>query len=119
MGNDQAIDLDKRIVNDLRNWLIFQKKYDVKDLGISLADKLVANIGKFWDRIALHDTVNEKVLEALYAGELKTKLTAVNYNIHKKYYDNYSSTRLNWKITAKNKKLPPLRLATLGALKNQ
>ena len=47
MGNDQAIDLDKRIVNDLRNWLIFQKKYDVKDLGISLADKLVAILGKF------------------------------------------------------------------------
>ena len=47
MGNDQAIDLDKRIVNDLRNCLIFQKKYDVKDLDISLADKLVAILGKF------------------------------------------------------------------------
>ena len=119
MGNDQAIDLDNRIVDDLRNCLIFQKSDDMKDLGISLEDKLVANLGKFWDRIVLHDTIIEKVLEALYAGELKTKLTAVNYNIHKKYYDNYSSTKLNLKITAKNKKLAPLRLATLGALKNQ
>ena len=47
MGNDQAIDLDNRIVDDLRNCLIFQKSDDVKDLGISLEDKLVANLGKF------------------------------------------------------------------------
>ena len=49
-------------------------------------------------------TINEKVLEALHAGELKTKLATTNYNIHKKCYDNYSSTKLNWKIAAKNKK---------------
>ena len=45
-----------------------------------------------------------KVLEALHAGELKTKLMATNYNIHKKCYNNYNSTKLNWKIAAKNKK---------------
>ena len=29
---------------------------------------------------------------------------ATNYNIHKKCYDNYNSTKLNQKIAAKNKK---------------
>ena len=52
----------------------------------------------------LDDTVNEKVLGALHAGELKTKLMATNNNIHKKCYDNCNSTKLNWKITAKNRK---------------
>ena len=53
----------------------------------------------------MDDTIiNEKVLEALHAGELKTKLTATNYYIHKKSYDNYDSTKLNRKIAAKNKK---------------
>ena len=52
----------------------------------------------------LDDTINEKVLGALHAGELKTKLTATNNNIHKKCYDNCNSTKLNWKITAKNRK---------------
>ena len=51
----------------------------------------------------LDDKINEKVLEALHAGELKTKLTATNNNIHKKCYDNYTSTKLNRKIAAKNK----------------
>ena len=46
----------------------------------------------------------KKVLEALHTGELKTKLTARNYNIHKKCYDKYNSTKLNRKIAAKNKK---------------
>ena len=50
----------------------------------------------------LDDKINEKVFEALHAGELKTKLTATNNNIHKKCYDNYNSTKLNRKI-AKNK----------------
>ena len=49
MDNDQVIDLDDRIVNDLRNCLIFQKSDDGKNLSISLADKLVANLGKFRD----------------------------------------------------------------------
>ena len=78
MDNDQVIDLDDRIVNDLRNCLIFQKSDDGKNLSISLADKLVANLGKFRDENVLDDTINEKVLEALHAGELKTKLTARN-----------------------------------------
>ena len=52
----------------------------------------------------MDDTINEKVLEALHAGELKTKLRATNYNIHKKCYNNYNSTKLNRKIAAKNKK---------------
>ena len=47
MDNDQVIDLDDRIVNDLRNCIICQKSDDVKDLSISLADKLIANLGKF------------------------------------------------------------------------
>ena len=101
MGNDQVINLDDRIVDDLRNCLICQKS-DVKDLNISL--KLVANLGKFRDEKVLDETINEKVLGALHAGGLKTKLTATNYNIHKKGYDNYSSTKLNQKIAAKNKK---------------
>ena len=88
MGNDQVIDLDDRIVDDLRNCIICQKSDDVKDLSISLADKLVANLRKFQDENGLDDTINEKVLEALHAGELKTKLTATNYNIHNKCYDN-------------------------------
>ena len=45
----------------------------------------------------LDDAINEKVLEALHAGELKTKLMATNYNIHKKCYNNYTSTKLNQK----------------------
>ena len=52
----------------------------------------------------LDDAINEKVLEALHAGELKTKLMATNYNIHKKCYNNYTSTKLNQKIAANNKK---------------
>ena len=104
MDNDKVIDLDERIVDDLKNCIICQKSDDIKDLRISLADKLVANLGKFRDEDELDDTINEKVLEALYAGRLKTKLTATNYNIHKKYYDNYNSTKLNRKIAAKNKK---------------
>ena len=51
----------------------------------------------------LDDKINEKVFEALHAGELKTKLTTTNNNIHKKCYDNYNSTKLNRKIAAKNK----------------
>ena len=78
MDNDQVIDLDDRIVDDLRNCIICQKSDDVKDLSISLADKLVANLGKLRDENVLDDTINEKVLEALLAGELKTKLTATN-----------------------------------------
>ena len=105
MDNDQVIDLDDRIVDDLRNCMISQKSDDVKDFSISLADKLVANLDKFRDENVLDDTINEKVLEALHAGELKTKLTATNFNIHKKCYDNYNSTKMNWKIAAKNKKL--------------
>ena len=101
MDNDQVINLDDRIVDDLRNCLICQKS-DVKDLNISL--KLVANLGKFRDEKVLDETINEKVLGALHAGELKTKLTATNYNIHKKGYDNYNSTKLKQKIAAKNKK---------------
>ena len=101
MDNDQVINLDDRIVDDLRNCLICQKS-DVKDLNISL--KLVANLGKFRDEKVLDETINEKVLGALHAGGLKTKLTATNYNIHKKGYDNYNSTKLNQKIAAKNKK---------------
>ena len=104
MDNDQVIDLDDRIVDDLRNCIICQKSDDVKDLSISLADKLVANLGKFRDENMLDDTINEKVLEALHAGELKTKLTATNHNIHKKCYDNYNSTKLNRKIAAMKKK---------------
>ena len=46
MDNDQVIDLDDRIVDDLRNCIICQKSDDVKDLSISTADKLVANLGK-------------------------------------------------------------------------
>ena len=98
------INLDDRIVDDLRNCIICQKSDDVKDFSISLADKLVANLDKFRDENVLDDTINEKVLEALHAGELKTKLTATNYNIYKKCYDNYNSTKLNRKIAAKNKK---------------
>ena len=90
----------------------------MKDLSISLEDKLVASLDKFRDENVLDDTINEKVLEALHAGEVKTKLTATNYNIHKKCYDNYNSTKLNRKITAKNEKVPPLRPATLGTLMN-
>ena len=45
--NDQVINLDDRIVDDLRNCIICQKSDDVKDFSISLADKLVANLGKF------------------------------------------------------------------------
>ena len=104
MDNDQVIHLDDRIVDDLRNCIICHKSDGVKDLSISLADKLVANLGKFRDENVLGDTINEKVLEALHAGELKTKLRATNYNIHKKCYDNYNSTKLNQRITAKNKK---------------
>ena len=105
MDNDQVIDLDDRIVDNLRNCMISQKSDDLKDLSISLADKLVANLDKFRDENVSDDTVNEKVLEALHAGELKTKLMATNYNIHKKCHDNYNSTKLNQKIAAKNKKL--------------
>ena len=47
MDNDQVINLDDRIVDDLRNCIIFQKSDNVKDSRISLADKLVANLGKF------------------------------------------------------------------------
>ena len=47
IDNDQVIDLDDRIVDDLRNCIICQKSDDVKDLSISLAYKLVANLGKF------------------------------------------------------------------------
>ena len=78
MDNDQVIDLDDRIVDDLRNCIICQKSDDVKDLSISTADKLVANLGKLRDENVLDDTINEKVLEALLAGELKTKLMATN-----------------------------------------
>ena len=60
MDNDQVIDLDDRIFNDLRNCIICQKSDDVKDLSISLADKLIANLGKFWDENVLDDTINEK-----------------------------------------------------------
>ena len=105
IGNDKVIGLDDRIIDNLRNCIICQKSDDVKDLSISLADKLVANPGKFRDENVLDDTINVKVLEALHAGELKTKLTATNYNIHKKCHDNYNSTKLNQKIAAKNKKL--------------
>ena len=104
MDNDQVIDLGNRIVDDLRNCIICRKSDDVKDLSISLADKLVDNLGKFRDENVLDDTINEKLLEASHAGELRTKLTAMNYNIHKKYYDNYNSAKLNRKITGKNKK---------------
>ena len=97
MDNNQVIDLDVRIVDDLRNYIICQKSDDVKDLSISLSDKLVPNLGKFLDENVLDDTINEKLLEALHAGELKTKLTATNY-------DNYNSTKLNRKIASKNKK---------------
>ena len=78
MDNDEVIDLDDRIVDDLRNCIICQKSDDVKDLSISTADKLVANLGKLRDENVLDDTINEKVLEALLAGELKTKLMATN-----------------------------------------
>ena len=78
IDNDQVIDLDDRIVDDLRNCIICQKSDDVKDLSISTADKLVANLGKLRDENVLDDTINEKVLEALLAGELKTKLMATN-----------------------------------------
>ena len=44
------------------------------------------------------------MLEALHTGELKTKFTATSFNIHTKCYDKYNSTKLNWKIAAKNKK---------------
>ena len=74
MGNDQVIDLHDRIVDDLRNCIICQKSDDVKDLSISLADKLVANLGKFRDKKVLDDTINEKVLEVLHAGELKQRI---------------------------------------------
>ena len=47
MDNDQVINLDDRIVDNLRNCIIFQKSDNVKDSSISLADKLVANLGKF------------------------------------------------------------------------
>ena len=47
IDNDQVIELDDRIVDDLRNCIICQKSDDVKDLSISLAYKLVANLGKF------------------------------------------------------------------------
>ena len=104
MDNDQVIDLDDRIVDGLRNCIICQKSDDVKDLSISLADKLVANLGKFRDDNRLDDKINAKMLEALHAGELETKLTATNYNIRKKCYDNYNTTKLNRKIAAKNKK---------------
>ena len=117
MDNDQVIDLDDRIVDDLRNCIVYQKTDDVKDLSISLVDKLIASLDKFRDENVLDDTINEKVFEAR-AGEVKTKLTATNYNIHKKCYDNYNSTKLNWKITAKNEKVPPLRPTTLGTLMN-
>ena len=36
MVNDQVIDLDDRIVDDLRNCIICQKSDDVKDFSISL-----------------------------------------------------------------------------------
>ena len=104
MDNDEVTDLDYRIVDDLRNCIICQKSDYVKNLSISLADKLVANLGKFRDENVLDDTIYEKVLKALHAGELKKKLTAKNYNIHKKCYDSYNSTKLNRKIAAKNKK---------------
>ena len=103
MDNDQVINLDNRIVEDLRNCIICQKSDDVKDLSISLADKLVANLGKFGDENVLDDTINEKVLEALHASELKPKLMATNYKIYKKCFDNYNSTMLNRKITGKYK----------------
>ena len=104
IDNHQVIDLDDRIVDNLRNCIICQKSDDVKDLSISLADKLVANLGKFGGENVLNEKINEKVLEALHAGDLKTKLTATNYNIHKKCYGNYNSTKLNWKTAAKNEK---------------
>ena len=47
IDNDQVIDLNDRIVDDLRNCIICQKSENVKDLNISVADKLVANLGKF------------------------------------------------------------------------
>ena len=47
MDNDQVINLDERIVDDLRNFIICQKSDNGKDSRISLADKLVANLGKF------------------------------------------------------------------------
>ena len=119
MDNDQVIDLDDRIVNDLRNCLIFQKSDDGKNLSISLADKMVANLGKFRDENVLDDTINEKVFEALHAGELKTKLTVTNHNIHRQYYDNYNSTKFNRKITAKNKKAATDGPTTIAAFMNQ
>ena len=57
MDNDQVINLDDRIVDDLRNCLICQKS-DVKDLNISL--KLVANLGKFRDGKVLGETIKKK-----------------------------------------------------------
>ena len=56
MDNDQVINLDDRIVDDLRNCLIYQKS-DVKDLNISL--KLVANLGKFRDGKVLDETIKK------------------------------------------------------------
>ena len=47
IDNDQGIDLNDRIVDDLRNCIICQKSENVKDLNISVADNLVANLGKF------------------------------------------------------------------------
>ena len=47
IDNDQGIDLNDRIVDDLRNCTICQKNENVKDLNISVADNLVANLGKF------------------------------------------------------------------------
>ena len=78
MDNDQVIDLDDRIADGLKNSIICQKSDDIKDLSINLADKLVANLGKFRDENMLDDTISGKVLEALHAGELKTKLIARN-----------------------------------------
>ena len=47
IDNDQVTDLNDRIVDDLRNCIICQKSENVKDLNISVADKVVANLGKF------------------------------------------------------------------------
>ena len=67
----------------------------------------------------LDDTINEKVLEALHAGDLMTKLTVANHNIHKQCYDNYNSTKFNRKITAKNKKAATDRPTTIAVFMNQ
>ena len=60
MDNDQVINLDERIVDDLRNCIICQKSDNGKDSSISLADKLVASLGKFWHENVLDDTSMKK-----------------------------------------------------------